>query len=127
MTLSNFPLARECFGATVGGSFPLGGPGAGYFDLTADRPPGRGHREKQGLTDHVWSDVTVAEGSLRNHVAAIRKALGDGQFGNRYIANIQRTGLLILFGTVVPLAGNIEIGNDKFQHQRQAPPCDRSR
>jgi len=37
---------------------------------------------KQELMDHVWSDVTVEEGSLRVHVAAIRKALGDGQFGN---------------------------------------------
>ena len=38
---------------------------------------------KQELMDHVWSDVTVEEGSLRVRVAAIRKALGDGQFGNR--------------------------------------------
>src|ERR1700733_3410470 len=47
---------------------------------------------KQELIDHVWSDVTVEEGSLRVHVAAIRKALGDGQFGNRYIANIKGRG-----------------------------------
>jgi hypothetical protein len=47
---------------------------------------------KQELMDHVWSDVTVEEGSLRVHVAAIRKALGDGQFGNRYIANIKGRG-----------------------------------
>src|SRR5258705_4797990 len=42
------------------------------------------------LIVHVWSDVTVEEGSLRVHVAATRKALGDGQFGNRYIANVKR-------------------------------------
>src|SRR5256886_17647506 len=47
---------------------------------------------KQELIDHVWSDVTVEEGSLRVHVAAIRKALGDGQFGNRYIANVKARG-----------------------------------
>jgi DNA-binding winged helix-turn-helix (wHTH) protein len=29
---------------------------------------------KKELIDHVWSDVTVEEGSLRVHVAAIRKA-----------------------------------------------------
>jgi DNA-binding response OmpR family regulator len=34
---------------------------------------------KQELIDHVWSGVTVEEGSIRVHVAAIRKALGDGQ------------------------------------------------
>jgi adenylate cyclase len=47
---------------------------------------------KKELIDHVWSDVTVAEGSLRVHVAAIRKALGDGQFGNRYITNVKARG-----------------------------------
>jgi len=54
---------------------------------------------KQQLLDHVWPDVTVEEGSLRVHVAAIRKALGDGKFGNRYIANIQGRGYSFV-GTV---------------------------
>jgi len=55
---------------------------------------------KRELMDHVWSDVTVEEGSLRVHVAAIRKALGDGQFGNRYIANIKGRGYSFV-GSVV--------------------------
>src|SRR6267143_1898370 len=75
---------------------------------------------KQELIDHVWSDVTVEEGSLRVHVAAIRKALGDGQFGNRYIANIKGRGYSFV-GTVVPLAGSTEIRNDKFRHQGRLP------
>jgi predicted ATPase/DNA-binding winged helix-turn-helix (wHTH) protein len=58
---------------------------------------------KQELIDRVWSDVTVEEGSLRVHVAAIRKALGDGQFGNRYIANVKGRGYSFV-GTVLPLA-----------------------
>ncbi|MEH2566483.1 winged helix-turn-helix domain-containing protein [Bradyrhizobium sp. AZCC 2289] len=57
---------------------------------------------KQELMDHVWSDVTVGEGNLRVHVAAIRKALGDGQFGNRYIANIKGRGYSFV-GTVARL------------------------
>jgi DNA-binding winged helix-turn-helix (wHTH) protein len=57
---------------------------------------------KQELMDHVWSDLTVGEGSLRVHVAAIRKALGDGQFGNRYIANIKGRGYSFV-GTVARL------------------------
>jgi DNA-binding winged helix-turn-helix (wHTH) protein len=65
---------------------------------------------KQELIDHVWSDVTVEEVSLRVHVAAIRKALGDGQFGNRYIANVKGRGYSFV-GTVV-LAGAAESGND---------------
>src|SRR5580692_2735571 len=75
---------------------------------------------KQELIDHVWSDVTVEEGSIRVHVAAIRKALGDGQFGNRYIANIKGRGYSFV-GTVVPLAGGTENGNSKFPPPRQAP------
>src|SRR3954451_24468008 len=75
---------------------------------------------KQELMDHVWSDVTVEEGSLRVHVAAIRKALGDGQFGNRYIANIKGRGYSFV-GTVVPLAGGTENRNANFPHQGRLP------
>src|SRR3984893_1982512 len=71
---------------------------------------------KQELIDHVWSDVTVEEGSLRVHVAAIRKALGDGQFGNRYIANIKGRGYSFV-GIVVPLAGSTEGGSDRPRQQ----------
>ena len=65
---------------------------------------------KQELLDRVWSDVIVEEGSIRVHVFAIRKALGDGQFGNRYIANIKGRGYAFV-GTIVPLAGCAESRN----------------
>src|ERR1700754_1943511 len=47
---------------------------------------------KSELIAKAWPDVTVEEGSLRVHLSALRKALGDGQFGNKYIANIQGHG-----------------------------------
>jgi predicted ATPase/DNA-binding winged helix-turn-helix (wHTH) protein len=75
---------------------------------------------KQELIDHVWPDVTVGEGSIRVHVAAIRKALGDGQFGNRYIANVKGRGYSFV-STVVPLTGHIESRNDKFRHRGRLP------
>ncbi|WP_197087002.1 winged helix-turn-helix domain-containing protein [Bradyrhizobium sp. LTSPM299] len=75
---------------------------------------------KQELIDHVWSDVTVEEGSIRVHVAAIRKALGDGQFGNRYIANIKGRGYSFV-GTVVALDGGTESRKDKPRHQGRLP------
>ncbi len=75
---------------------------------------------KQELIDHVWPDVTVEEGSIRVHVAAIRKALGDGQFGNRYIANIKGRGYSFV-GNVVSLAGGTESGNAKLRHQGRRP------
>jgi predicted ATPase/DNA-binding winged helix-turn-helix (wHTH) protein len=47
---------------------------------------------KAELIAKAWPDVTVEEGSLRVHLSALRKALGDGQFGNKYVANIQGRG-----------------------------------
>ena len=47
---------------------------------------------KAELIARAWPDVTVEEGSLRVHLSALRKALGDGQFGDKYIASIQGRG-----------------------------------
>ena len=74
----------------------------------------------QELINHVWPDVTVEGGSIRVHVAAIRKALGDGQFGNRYIANIKGRGYSFV-GTVAPLGGAMESGNVRSWHQGRLP------
>src|SRR5713226_8207900 len=97
---------------------PLGDRALDILTYLADRP---GEViAKQELIDHVWSDVTVEEGSLRVHVAAIRKALGDGQLGNRYIANVKARGYLFV-GTVVPLAGSTESRSDGSRHQGRLP------
>jgi len=47
---------------------------------------------KKALVARVWPDVIVEESSLRVHVAALRKALGDGIDGARYIANVPGRG-----------------------------------
>jgi DNA-binding winged helix-turn-helix (wHTH) protein len=39
---------------------------------------------KDQLIARTWPDTVVDEGALRVHVAALRKALGDGQAGKRY-------------------------------------------
>jgi DNA-binding winged helix-turn-helix (wHTH) protein len=41
---------------------------------------------KRELLKRVWSDVVVEDGSLRFHMAGLRKLLGDGKDGARYIA-----------------------------------------
>ena len=69
---------------------PLGGRALDMLIYLVSRP-GEVATKKQ-LIEHVWPDIIVEEGSLRVHIAAIRKALGDGQFGNRYIANIKGRG-----------------------------------
>src|SRR3984893_11424884 len=47
---------------------------------------------KKDLMSRVWPDVTVEEGSLRFHVASLRKALGDGKQGGRYITTLAGRG-----------------------------------
>jgi DNA-binding winged helix-turn-helix (wHTH) protein len=47
---------------------------------------------KRDLMARVWPDVTVEEGSLRFHIAELRKALGDGKGGARYIATLAGRG-----------------------------------
>src|SRR6202045_324122 len=42
---------------------------------------------KDQLIARAWPDTVVEENALRVHVAALRKALGDGRGGNRYIVN----------------------------------------
>lgn len=46
------------------------------------------HRD---LIAHVWRDLVVSPGTLRVHMSSLRKALGDGNSGARYIENV--TGL----------------------------------
>ncbi|MER8898370.1 winged helix-turn-helix domain-containing protein [Mesorhizobium sp. M0676] len=47
---------------------------------------------KRDLMRQIWPDVTVDEGSLRFHIAAVRKALGDGTGDARYIATVAGRG-----------------------------------
>jgi predicted ATPase/DNA-binding winged helix-turn-helix (wHTH) protein len=47
---------------------------------------------KKDLLARVWPDVTVEESSLRFQVAGLRKALGDGKDGARYIATLAGRG-----------------------------------
>src|SRR5262245_22673284 len=47
---------------------------------------------KKDLMARVWPDVTVEEGSLRFHMAGLRKALGDGRDGARYIETLSGRG-----------------------------------
>jgi predicted ATPase/DNA-binding winged helix-turn-helix (wHTH) protein len=47
---------------------------------------------KQELLARVWPNIFVEEGNLRVHVATLRRALGDGQDGKRYISNIAGRG-----------------------------------
>jgi DNA-binding winged helix-turn-helix (wHTH) protein len=100
---------------------PLGDRALDILTYLADRPGDV--IAKQELMDQVWPDVTVEEGNLRVHVAAIRKALGDGQFGNRYIANIKGRGYSFV-APVVRFNDGKDSGSNSpdFQARLAAPP-----
>ena len=44
------------------------------------------------LIDRVWPNVTVDDSNLRCHLGALRRALGDGQDGARYVINVPGRG-----------------------------------
>jgi predicted ATPase/DNA-binding winged helix-turn-helix (wHTH) protein len=47
---------------------------------------------KEDLTARVWPDTVVEESGLRVHIAGLRKALGDGHGGARYVTNVPGRG-----------------------------------
>jgi predicted ATPase/DNA-binding winged helix-turn-helix (wHTH) protein len=47
---------------------------------------------KQELLQRIWPGSFVDEANLRVHVSALRKVLGDGQAGRRYIVNLTGQG-----------------------------------
>jgi predicted ATPase/DNA-binding winged helix-turn-helix (wHTH) protein len=46
----------------------------------------------EDLISRVWPDTTVGDGSLRFHVAGLRKSLGDGEAGSRFVTNVPGRG-----------------------------------
>ena len=55
---------------------------------------------KNDILQRVWPGAVVVEGNLPVHVAALRKALGDGRDGRRYIVNAPNRG----YSFVAPLS-----------------------
>jgi len=47
---------------------------------------------KEELMVRIWPDTLVVEGNLAVHIAALRRALGDGHDGNRYIVTVPGRG-----------------------------------
>ena len=47
---------------------------------------------KDEILGYAWSGLVVEEISLRVHIAELRKALGDGKDGARYITNVPSRG-----------------------------------
>src|SRR5262245_37404933 len=63
------------------------------FDLLLALVERHGHLlEKDGLLRNVWPDTFVEEANLSYNISLIRKALGDGENGQRYIETVPKRG-----------------------------------
>ncbi|MCP3372915.1 ATP-binding protein [Bradyrhizobium cajani] len=73
-----------------GGALPLGAKAFDMLIALMSRP--NEVVSKWDLMALVWPGLTVEEASLRFHIAALRKALGDGKDGARYITTLSGRG-----------------------------------
>jgi predicted ATPase/DNA-binding winged helix-turn-helix (wHTH) protein len=101
---------------------PLGGRALDLLIALAERA-GEVVPHKE-LISSVWMDVTVEQVNLRAHIATLRKALGDGRDGARYITNISGIGYCFVApvtrSTVAQTAPRIRITPPK--RGRRLPP-----
>src|SRR5262249_34704388 len=52
--------------------------------------------EKEDLLKKVWPDTVVEEANLASNISQLRKALGDGENGHRYIETAPKRGYRFL-------------------------------
>jgi len=74
---------------------------------------------KEELIAQVWPQTIVEETNLRVHIAALRRALRDGQTPNRYILNVVGRG----YSFVSPVTVDVESGAQR--ESVVAPPSRR--
>jgi predicted ATPase/DNA-binding winged helix-turn-helix (wHTH) protein len=73
---------------------PLGGRALDILIALAERA-GEVVTHKE-LISSVWPDVTVEDANLRFQMACLRKALGDGRDGARYVSNVAGRGYCLV-------------------------------
>lgn len=90
--------------------------GGRSFDLLValTEQPGRVFSKRE-LLKSVWSDVVVEDGSLRFHMAGLRKLLGDGIDGARYIATQVGVGYAFV-GSIEQLEPGTEAAGAMIAH-----------
>jgi DNA-binding winged helix-turn-helix (wHTH) protein len=63
------------------------------FDLLQALVEGQGHLlEKEELLKAVWPDAFVEEANLSHNISQIRRILGDGENGQRYVETVPKRG-----------------------------------
>jgi predicted ATPase/DNA-binding winged helix-turn-helix (wHTH) protein len=79
---------------------------------------------KQELMARVWPDTFVEPANLTVHVAALRRALGDGREGNRYLINIPGRGYRFVAAVTVdckPMDSSTR--SPPAKHPHNLPAC----
>jgi predicted ATPase/DNA-binding winged helix-turn-helix (wHTH) protein len=76
---------------------------------------------KDELIAHVWPTSVVEEINLRVHIAALRRALGDGQNGQCYIVNIPQRGYSFIAPVQRELEGTLVSIETVQKHQHNLP------
>ena len=79
--------------------------------------------DKRDLMALVWPDVTVDENTLRFHVAALRKALGDGQAGARYLITFPGRGYCFVAPICRPNISRQETTKSPVRERSRTPPA----
>ncbi|KQW28446.1 MULTISPECIES: ATP-binding protein [Pseudomonas] len=103
-----------------GSTVDIGGRALDLLIALLERP-GR-VMSKRELIKLVWPDSVVSEGSLRFHMTGLRRILGDGEAGARYIATQVGVGYAFVASlerrqpnpSLVPPARATQTGNKRF-------------
>lgn len=61
------------------------------------------------IFERVWPRTVVVQGNLRVHLAGLRKALGDGRDGQRYIVNVPNRGYSFVQRVVRETAREVQL------------------
>ena len=78
---------------------------------------------KKDILASVWHGLSVEEGSVRVHVANLRRALRDGEAGARYIVNLPGRGYSFIAPvTRVGIGGPVGDPDDRMAARRTALP-----
>jgi predicted ATPase/DNA-binding winged helix-turn-helix (wHTH) protein len=77
---------------------------------------------KKELAIRVWPGVVVEEAALRFHIAALRKTLGDGNDGARYILTLARQGYCFVAPIVHSTVPKMPTADDTVTQRRSMLP-----
>lgn len=91
------------------------------FDLLLVLVEHQGHLlEKDELLKKVWPDTFVEEANLSYNISLIRKALADGENGQKFIETVPRRGYRFMAGVRQIGAGQAEINEAAVRNTEEA-------